>query len=126
MDSIVLGQPWRSAPKHGAAVDDTLNTLSAGVFGGAEGIRVRRDTSGIVVTIEFDYATERDISRMIADYRTSLGAPAESTIDATDGRQVMVWRDTNTEFRIIRFTPPLGNLGATATLSDRPHASGRE
>jgi hypothetical protein len=122
LDSIVLGQPWISAPKYGAGARDTLNSLPAGVFGGADAIRVRRNATGIVTALEFDYSADRDVRAVLSEYEADLGAPAEVSVDSVSGeqRRTTVWRNADTEFRIIQFTPPRpNNVAAMAILSDK-------
>ena len=122
LDSITLGQPWISAPKYGARAGDTLNGLPAGVFGGADAIRVRRNAAGIVTDLEFDYSADRDIRAILSEYEADLGAPAEASVDSLTGeqRRITVWRNADTEFRIIQFTPPRPNkVAAMAILSDK-------
>lgn len=120
LDSIVLDEPWSTATKYGAGEGDTLNTLPAGAFAGADAIRVRRDTSGFVTTIEFDYSAERDVRRIVDGYRSDLGAP-RVTVDSLGSpqRRISAWHDAATDFRIIEFTPPKSGIAATAVLSTR-------
>lgn len=122
LDSIILGQRWMSASKYGARAGDTLNSLPPGGFGGADAIRVRRNRGGIVTELEFDYGVERDIRAMHSEYEADLGAPTDTRADTIDGmvRRISVWRNANTEFRIIQFIPARSDkIAATAVLSDR-------
>jgi hypothetical protein len=122
LDSIVLGEPWPSARRYGARDGDTLTSLPTGVFSGAEAIRVRRNASGVVTQLEFDYGVDRDITKIVREYEEDLGTPAEVSADSVPGQQrrVTVWRNAETEFRILQFTPPRRDrIAAIAILSDR-------
>jgi hypothetical protein len=121
-DSIILGQPWLSATKYGAANRDTLTTLPSDAFSGADAVRVHRDSSGLVTAMEFDYAASRDIDSIRKDYERTLGKPDETFADTVDGRptRATVWRDAVTEFRLTEFGRAHGKgVAATAVLRDR-------
>ena len=122
LDSIVLGQPWRSAAKYGAQEGDTLNALPDGTFGGADAIAVHRDNIGVVTALEFSYHARRDLEALLNDYRASLGAPFAVTIDTLAGaiRTTTRWRDDSTEFVISALVPPpKDGIEAVALLTDR-------
>ena len=76
LDSIILGEFWKTAEKYGAHTGDTLTTLPNGTFGGADAIDVHRDRDGVVSQIDFYYNGSRDIDALVSDYRKSLGTPA--------------------------------------------------
>jgi hypothetical protein len=122
LDSIVLGQPWKSAAKYGAREGDTLNALPDGTFGGADAIGVHRDSNGLVTTLEFSYHARRDLKALVSDYRSSLGPPLAVTTDTLAGviRTTTRWKNENTEFVISTLTPPQkDSTGALAVLTDR-------
>jgi hypothetical protein len=122
LDSITLGQPWKSAAKYGASERDTVNALPDGTFGGADAIGVHRDTNGIVTEVEFYYHARRDLNALVSDYRSSLGSPFAVTTDtlARAIRTTTRWKDENTEFVISTLNPPQKDgTGAVATLTDR-------
>jgi len=122
LDSIVLGQPWKSAPKYGARERDTLNALPDGTFGGADAISVHRDSNGLVTELEFSYHTRRDLKALLSDYRSSLGPPLSETTDTLAGvvRTTTRWQNETTEFVISTLTPPQKDgTGARAVLTDR-------
>lgn len=122
LDSIILGQPWKSAAKYGAREGDTFTALPDGTFGGADAIGVLRDGNGIVTELEFYYDGRRDLKAVVSDYRSSLGSPFAVTTDTLPGaiRTTTRWKDENTEFAISTLTPPQKNgTGAVALLTDR-------
>ena len=122
LDSIVLGQPWKTAAKYGARETDTLFALPGGYFGGADAIAVHRDNRGVVTSIEFGYRATRDLEALVADYRSSLGAPVAVTSDTVSGtaRTITRWQDDATEFVVMTMTPPMKDgVAAIALLSDR-------
>ena len=122
LDSIILGQPWKTAEKYGAHPGDTLTALPNGTFGGADAIGVHRDTAGVVSEIDFYYHGSRDIDALVSDYRKSLGAPPAVTTDTVEGsvRKTTRWEDANTEFVVATIQPPdKDGIGAVAFLRDR-------
>ena len=122
LDSIILGQPWKSAAKYGASEGDTLTALPYGTFGGADAIGVHRDSNGIVTELEFYYHARRDLKAVVSDYRSSLGSPFAVTTDTLAGavRTTTRWKNENTEFAISTLTPPQKDgTGAVAVLTDR-------
>ena len=121
-DSIVLGQRWKTAAKYGATDRDTLFALPYGYFAGADAIGIRRDSLGVVTSLEFVYHATRDANALLADYRRSLGAPAAVTTDTLAGatRTTTRWQDEATEFVITTMMPPdRDSVVALAFLSDR-------
>jgi hypothetical protein len=125
LDSVVLGSPWSSAAKYGAADADTLFTLPRGAFSGADSIRVRRNASGVVMALEFDYGPSHDLGAIRRDYVESLGAPAEVRTDSITGTRTTTWLDAETEFRLVEFTKSrAGSVFGTAVLADRRPTSG--
>jgi len=122
LDSILLGQPWKSAAKYGASDGDTLTALPYGSFGGADAIAVHRDTKGIVTELVFVYHMKRDTRALVADYQSSLGQPIAITLDMIAGstRTTTRWCDDDTEFVIETIAPALmDDVGAVAQLIDR-------
>jgi hypothetical protein len=122
LDSIILGQPWKTAAKYGAREGDTLNALPDGTFGGADAISVHRGGDGRVTELEFYYHASRDLNALVTDYRSSLGAPFARTSDTAAGtiRTTTRWKNENTEFAISILTPPRKDgIGAVAVLTDR-------
>lgn len=125
-DSIVLGQRWPSAAKYGATDADTMYALPYGTFGGADAIAVSRDSRGVVTEITFAYHPRRNAGALLADYRSSLGAPVAVRVDTvgTAIHTTTVWRDAVTEFSFVVMSPPgADGVGAMAILADRRRAS---
>jgi hypothetical protein len=121
-DSVLLGQPWKTASKYGANDGDTVTALPFGTFAGADAIAVHRDTNGIVTKVQFVYHARRDIKALVADYQISLGQPRTITIDTVAGaiRTTTRWQNDDTEFVIATISPPQkDDVGAMAWLIDR-------
>jgi hypothetical protein len=121
-DSIVLGQPWKSAAKYGAREGDTLTALPFGTFAGADAIGVHRDANGVVTQLEFVYHASRDLTALVNDYRAVLGPPVETVTDTLAGavRTTMRWQNADTKFVIETLRPPQNDgVAAIALLSDR-------
>src|SRR5687768_9723127 len=99
LDTIRLGEMWRSASKYGASAGDTLVVLPFGTFGGADAISVLRDRTGVVTALEFVYHARRDAKSLLAEYALTLGAPASVRTDSVGGvvRTSTLWRDDRTE-----------------------------
>jgi hypothetical protein len=121
-DSILLGQRWASAAKYGAGPGDTITALPPGTFAGADGIRIRRLSNGVVTSIEFDYRGQRDIEAIRRDYESKLGAPVG--LQLRGGRRTTIWRDSLTEFSLQEFGVRGDDaVAATAILADRARQS---
>jgi hypothetical protein len=121
-DTIRLGVPWRNASHFARNATDTAITLPYGTFGGADGLVVYRSAAGSVTKVQFLYSTHRNFAAMLADYRTALGAPSDSSVkkldDGVEGHWWR-WRDQATTFDLVQFVPAHGNMQATAILADR-------
>jgi len=122
-DTVRLGQPWPGAARLGISSRDSVAALPRGSFGWAEGIQVHRDAAAVVRQIDFVYGPQRDIDAILRDYRTSLGAPTDSSRSAAGGarRESWVWRDGQTEFVLVRFAQAQNGVQARSTLTDRSH-----
>jgi hypothetical protein len=122
LDTIKLGEVWRSASKYGGSAGDTLVALPFGTFGGADAIAVVRDRAGIVTALHFAYHARRDAKSLLAEYSASLGPPESVQTDSAGGttRTRTLWRDDRTEFTFITIVPPGADaVGAIAVLADR-------
>ena len=125
LDTIKLGEVWRSASKYGASADDTLVALPFGTFGGADAISVVRDRAGIVTELQFAYHARRDAKALLTEYSVSLGTPSAVRTDSAGGgvRTSTMWSDDRTDFTFITMSPPGADaVGAMAVLSDRRRA----
>lgn len=119
-DSIVLGSRWPGATRLGFTEADTLALLPPGSFGGAEAIRVHRDSSGIVRQLDFVYGSERDMVALQASYAAELGAPETREFDSNGVLNVVSgWRDPRTELVMIRFVPLVNGVRGVVVLTDR-------
>ena len=96
-DSIVLGRRF-AAFSLADRVDQTTYQLKDLSFGGTERIRVRTDTLGTVVAMEFQYRDGARFQQMLKDYVSSLGQPTAS--DSTPRMRLAVWQDAQTRFEL--------------------------
>ena len=120
-DTIRLGEPLTRLSRYARPIGDTAITVPAREFGGADEIEVYRAPDGPVHRVVFLYSQQRDVAALLADYRESLGAPADSAErNSTRGHlRLWTWRDARTEFVFILVQPPFEGVGAMSVLQER-------
>jgi hypothetical protein len=100
---ITLGEPLPravAAPSPG----DTLVSLPAGSFAGAEHVQVHLAPDGVVRALAFYYVHDASFAGMVAEYESSLGPATRSrqTAPGEEPADVATWRDGLTELRLVR------------------------
>jgi hypothetical protein len=119
--TIALGKPLGWAARYATSPRDSVIDIPRDGFGGADAIRVTRSAQGVVRRIAFLYTAQRDFDELLAEYRTSLGAPADSlAVRRPHGqRKTWTWRDQQTEFVVTRLIPAADGVIALSEMIDR-------
>jgi hypothetical protein len=120
VSTIRLGERWNSEAVPGARSSDTVVSLPAGSFPGAQSVRVHRTPQGVVTMVMCDYQQSADFSAMQAGYSERLGPPVEHEKPSNaEAAERVVWQDKETRFELTR-DPKRSVSTVYSRLSDLP------
>jgi hypothetical protein len=118
---VDLGAPLPSAIVDAARIQPGTRVadLPTGSFSRAQRIRLRLSQTGVVVSVEFEYAADADFEKMIDDY-VSWGAPTRASERTGDvSVDTAEWSDAATAFVLRREVSSAGSR-IVGELRDAP------